>query len=91
MAESLRQPAGRQLPAGPRRRRAAQSGSLLAVTRVLIARTATESVATVNASLSQISVIVWAARRTAESFRWRPGGQPLLRAARAGDHEHVLG
>ena len=52
------------------RRRASQSGSVLTATSVLMARTATDSVATVKASLSQISVSVWVARCTADSFRF---------------------
>ena len=47
-------------PRRPARPERGQSGSRLAPTRVRIARTATDSVATVNASLSQISVSVCA-------------------------------
>ncbi len=46
------------------------AGSVLAATRVRMARTATDKVATVNRSVSQISVRVCAARCTADSFRF---------------------
>src|SRR5258707_2670716 len=73
MAEAYAKPRSVRMAHQPRRRngpgrQTGQEGRALEATRVRIARTATDRVATVNASLSQISTSVCAALATAAWF-----------------------